>query len=281
MKILDRQNEINSLKIQTTARLLYDRANTIDMIEWIIVILLPILKVFLGQNIFLDYFMILWFFFSFILDYFIEKYTDTASELKKSFDYYVFGWTSNFQEKLLYLSKTYEARNKEFYRKQIRNSGVDNPSGVKDWYTIVEKDVSSEEAIKSAMKQNIYFDKRINNSACFFIVILLVIVLLALSTSELTFYEMLFGLFVTFASFTKKLYSTFVNIRKVSKINSNIENLLCNENKDVDLVYLQSEIDKKRSISRTSNKLIYLFQTQKLHNETSVFLSSNSKDDFK
>ncbi|EGO8501185.1 hypothetical protein EKQ25_02975 [Enterococcus faecalis] len=82
---------------------------------------------------------------------------------------------------------------------------------------------------------------------------------------------MLFGLFVTFASFTKKLYSTFVNMKKVSTINSNIQNLLCD--KDTDLTYLQSEIDKKRSISGTSNKVLYFFQTKKIHDEVSIFKS--------
>lgn len=83
MEILDRQNEIKSLEVQTTARLLYNRADTIDMIQWIVVLLLPILKIFFLQSIFLNYLMIIWFFASFVLDYYIDKYTDTAAELKK------------------------------------------------------------------------------------------------------------------------------------------------------------------------------------------------------
>lgn len=269
MNILNRQNEINSLRIQTTARLLYNKADNIDMIQWIIVLSLPILKIFFVQSVFLNYIMILWFFFSFLFDYYIDKYTETASEFKKSFDYYIYGWVSDFQEKLLYISKTYEARNKEFYEKQTTNSGVDKFKGVKNWYTTVEKGMSQEEAIKLAMKENIYFDTRINKSAYLLIVIFLVIVLFSLLDSGLTFYEVLVGLFINFASFTKKLYSTFLNMKKVSIINSNIENLLCA--KDIDLVFLQSEIDKKRSISRTSNKFIYFFQTTKIHEEVSVF----------
>lgn len=271
MKVLDRQNEIKSLEIQATARLLYNRADTIDMVQWIIVLSLPILKIFFLQNIFLNYLMIIWFFASFVLDYYIDKYTDIAAELKKSFDYYVYGWTNDFQENLLHLSKTYKARNRKFFKTQTSNSGIDKPKGVKNWYTIVEKNMPQEGAIKSAMKENIYFDKRINNGAYFCVVIIVGVLFLVLLTSELTFYEVLFGLFVTFASFTKKLYSTFVNMKKVSIINSNIENLLCSE--DIDLIYLQSEIDKKRSISRTSSKIIYFFQTKKIHDEVSVFRS--------
>lgn len=271
MEVLEKQNESKSLKIQTTARLLCDRAETIDIIQWIIVLSLPILKIFFLQSIFLNYLMMIWFLVSFILDYYIDKFTDTAAELKKSFDYYVYGWTNDFQEKLIHLSKTYEARNKEFFKTQTSNSGIDNPKGVKNWYTTVEKNMSQEQAIKSAIRENIYFDKRINSSACFCVLIFVGILFLTLSTSELTFYEVLFGFFVTFASFTKKLYSTFVNMKKVDNINSNIENLLCD--KDTDLIYLQSEIDKKRSIFRTSFKLIYFFQTKKIHEEVSVFRS--------
>ena len=271
MEILDRQNEIKSLEVQTTARLLYNRADTIDMIQWIVVLLLPILKIFFLQSIFLNYLMIIWFFASFVLDYYIDKYTDTAAELKKSFDYYVYGWTNGFQEKLLHLSKTYKVRNRKFFKTQTSNSGIDKPKGVKNWYTTVEKNMPQEEAIKSAMKESIYFDKRINDRAYLCVLIVVGVLFLVLLTSELTFYEVLFGLFVTFASFTKKLYSTFVNMKNVSTINSNIQNLLCD--KDTDLTYLQSEIDKKRSISGTSNKVLYFFQTKKIHDEVSIFKS--------
>lgn len=269
MKLLDRQNEIKSLEIQATARLLYNRADSIDMIQWIIALSLPVLKFFLLQSIFLNYFMIIWFFTSFVFDYYIDKYTDTAAELKKSFDYYVYGWSNDFQEKLLHLSKTYKARNKKFFKTQTSNSGIDKPKGVKNWYTIVEKNMTQEEAIRSAMKENIYFDNRINNVAYFCVFIIVGALFLVLLISELTFYEVIFGLFVTFASLTKKLYSTLVNMKKVSIINSNIEDLLCS--RDTDLIYLQSEIDKKRSIARTSNKLIYLFQTKNVHEEVSIF----------
>lgn len=46
MEIIDRQNESDSLMIQATARLLYNRADTIDMMQWIIVITLPLLRLF-------------------------------------------------------------------------------------------------------------------------------------------------------------------------------------------------------------------------------------------
>ena len=99
MEIIDRQNESDSLMIQATARLLYNRADTIDMMQWIIVITLPLLRLFFVQNIFLDYFMMVWFLASFVFDYYIDKYTEIAAELKKSFDYYVFGWNDNYQKK--------------------------------------------------------------------------------------------------------------------------------------------------------------------------------------
>lgn len=83
MEILDRQNEIEALEIQATARLLSNRADNISIVQWIIVLLLPILKILLPQSIFLNYLMIIWFFGSFILDYYIDKYTEIAAELKK------------------------------------------------------------------------------------------------------------------------------------------------------------------------------------------------------
>nr|WP_176455252.1 S-4TM family putative pore-forming effector [Carnobacterium maltaromaticum]CRI06582.1 membrane protein of unknown function [Carnobacterium maltaromaticum] len=271
MELLDKQNERKSLWIQTTARLLYNKADNIDMVQWIIVLALPVLKMFFVQNILLNYIMMIWFLVSFVLDYFIDKYTDIATELRKSFDYYVYGWNNDFQEKLVDISKIYQVRNKKYFEHQTVNSGTDKPKGVKNWYTTVKKEMSQEEAVKSAMKENIYFDKRINNVAFLCILIFVSLLLLVLSTSGFTLYEVFFGLFITFASFTKKLYSTFVNLKKVSSINSNIENLL--RANDIDLTYLQSEIDKKRSIPRTSNQLVYFFKTKKIHEEVSEFRS--------
>lgn len=268
MNILDRQNEINSLEIQTTARLLFDRADTINMIQWIIMLSLLFLKFLFSQNIFLNYLMIFWFFTSFILDYYIEKYTDTAAELRKSFDYYVYGWTTDFQEKLLHLSKIYKARNKQFFINQTSNSGTDKSKGVKNWYTTVEKNMTQEKAIRSAMNENIYFDISINKSASFLWLVFVVLLFYSFVSSELSFYEVIFGLFVTFATPMKKVFSTFVNMKKVYTINRNIENLLCS--KEADLIYLQSEIDKKRAISGTTSKYIYFFKSKKIHEEISV-----------
>ncbi|NHI99639.1 hypothetical protein ET007_05800 [Lactococcus garvieae] len=149
----------------------------------------------------------------------------------------------------------------------MEHSGSEPPKGVKNWYTTIEKGVSPENAIKAAMRENIYFDQRINNNAYLLILVLIIGVAISLVMSGLSFYEVLFGLFITFASFTKKLYSTCLNIKKVIAINSNIEDLLCNDQPD--LFYIQSEIDKKRTISGTSNKLIYLFKTKKIHKEVS------------
>ncbi|MBC1400348.1 hypothetical protein HCA55_02105 [Listeria booriae] len=271
MDRLSRQNEMKSLRVQTTARLLYNKADTIDTIQWLVVLSLPVFKIIFLQSIILNYVMIVLFFLSFALDYWIDKYTDIAAELKKSFDFYVYGWTTDYQDKLLDLSKTYEARNKAFYLEQISNSGTDEVKGVKDWYTTVDKNMSQEEFIKSAMKENIYFDKRINNIAFWLIVIFVALTIFALAISGLTFYEVLLGFFVTFASLSKKIYLTLVNLKKVSIINLNIESLLCS--RSINLIYLQSEIDKKRSIPRTSNKLIYNFQTKQIHEEVSVFKS--------
>ena len=268
MEILDRQNEIEALEIQATARLLSNRADNISIVQWIIVLLLPILKILLPQSIFLNYLMIIWFFGSFILDYYIDKYTEIAAELKKNFDYYVYGWTNNFQKKLIHLSRIYRAKKETFFKTQTTNSGIDKHKGVKNWYTVVEGNMPQEEAIKLAMKENIYFDKRINNMAYFYILIILVVLFCVLLSSKLTFYEVCFGLFVTFASFTKKLYTTFVNMKKLNIINSNIENLL--HSQEVDLNYLQSEIDRKRSISSTPKNLIYFFKTTKIHNEVTI-----------
>lgn len=271
MDLLERQNEKKLLEIQATARLFYNRSQTIDMIQWIIVLLLPVLKIFFIQNLILDYVMMVWFFLSFIFDYFIDKYTNLGSKLKKGFDYYVYGWSEQVPDNLLRLSNESKARNKFYFDRQINKSGIEKPGGVKDWYTSVQKGMSKEESIKAAMNENIYFDKRINNSAFILILFISISTVIACAISGLSLYEFLLGCFVTFATFTKKIFSTCLNLKKVSDINKNIEKLI--DAQDVDLHLLQSEIDEKRSISRTSNKLIYLFQTKKVHEEVSSFIS--------
>ncbi|ENZ5565762.1 S-4TM family putative pore-forming effector [Enterococcus hirae] len=272
MELLERQNEMKSLEVQATARLLYNRSQTIDLVEWSCVLLLPILKIIFVHNIAVNYLFISWFFLSFIFDYYIDYYTEIASELKKGFDYYVFAWNDNIPNRLLNVTKKYTAKKRKFYEEQTSQSGTDKPNGVKDWYTMVDKEVTQEEAIKAAMRENIYFDDKINNVANALLISIVGITVYVLAFSGISFYEVLFGLFVTFASVTKKWYSTFSNIKKVRNINRNIDKLLCDQN--VDLYYLQSEIDKKRSISRTSNKLIYFFQRKGTHKEVSFLKTS-------
>ncbi|MFL2140535.1 S-4TM family putative pore-forming effector [Ruoffia sp. FAM 26254] len=267
MDLLNRQNEKESLEIQATARLLYDRADNIDLIEWIIILLLPILKIIFPNSIILNYIMMFWFFLSFVFDYFIEKNTVSAAELKKGFDYYVYGWSKEINKKLISLSKKHKVKNASFFERQVNNTGTDNPRGVKNWYTKIEENMPQEMAIEKAMKENIYFDKGINNLAYGIIVAFVIFVVILLSVSDLTFYEVLYASFVLFASFTKKLYSTYFNLKRVEKINENIDILL--NDKEVDLLYLQTEIDKKRAISRTSNKFIYYFRTKNIHKEVS------------
>ncbi|HBM4019815.1 TPA: hypothetical protein LWK12_002411, partial [Listeria innocua] len=64
MDLLNKQNDIKSLKVQATARLFYNKADTIDTIQWAIVILLPLLKFFFLQSVIVNYILIIWFFVS-------------------------------------------------------------------------------------------------------------------------------------------------------------------------------------------------------------------------
>ncbi|MCO6183794.1 S-4TM family putative pore-forming effector [Leuconostoc fallax] len=267
MNLLERQNNKEALQLQVTARLLYNLANNFDLIQWTIVIVLLILKTIFLQSIILNYLLIGWFFVSLMFDYFIDKYTDTASELKKSFDYYVYGWVDKIPKKDVQMTNEYKREHLSFFKKQMQNSGEGQPRGVKNWYTTVEKDNSNEKNIEAAMRENIYFDKRINKVTLIIIFVLIACITLCLLVSQESFYFVIVNVFISFAPLTTKTYATYRNIKKVQALNFKINNLLSDDNVNFRLV--QSEIDKKRAIPRTTNKLFYYLMTEKIHKNLS------------
>ena len=273
MNLIERQNERQSLEIQASARLVNNKAQRYDLIEWGIILLLPVLKIFFVESSSLDSIMIAWFFASFYFDYSIDHNTSLGAELKKSFDYYVYGWSDQIPSNLIRFSNEKKVKHKPFFNQQVTNSGTDKPGGVKDWYTSVKRNMSREEAIKAAMNENIYFDKKINNVALILVISFLVLIVIVVSFYKLPFNEVLVWCFITFSTLTKKTCTTLKNLKKLSKINDSIEKLLDSEN--VNLLFLQSEIDKKRLIPHTSNFIIYCFQTKRSHEEISYL---NSQD---
>lgn len=263
MDLLKRQNKKKALQVQVTARLLYNRANTLDLIQWVVVIALLLFKTIFSQGIILNYLLIFWFLISLIFDYYIDEYTGTAAELKNIFDYYVYGWVDVIPNKDVQMTNDYKREHLSFFKKQMLNSGESQPHGVKNWYTTVKKYNSNEKNIESAMRENVDFDKKINSFALLLIIFLIVCVLLCLSVSQESFYFVIVNIFISFAPLTTKTYSTYKNIKKVQSLNIKIKSLLCDKNISFKLV--QSEIDKKRSIPRTSNMLLYYLRTTKIH----------------
>lgn len=265
--LVDRQNEENSLKVQATARLLYNRADSIDMFYWGVVIALPTIKIIFPKSILVNYITIASFFGLFIAEFYVNMYTTKAADLKNAFDYYVYNWNSEIPLDLVRFAERYRVKKSDYFESQMENTGEDTVHGVRNWYSSVSADMDNNESVKKAMGENVYFDQEINKIAYICLLIIFIGLIVILSGLGLSLYDVLIGLFISFSSFSRKLYNTLVNLKQVNTVNVNIDKLLCDTN--VNLSYLQSEIDRKRRIPGTSSKYIYKFKSERIHGEVS------------
>ncbi len=145
MTIKQKQNEVELLEVQYSARTLYNIAEGLNIGAWIIAVLWAIFESYIaeGCGITITYMLIINMSIIIITIFFqagVRSCTKYAAGLRMYFDYQLFGWESEeYQEcskqslkdivyKILSLRKKDSAI-------RMRNTGIQNPRGVKDWYT--------------------------------------------------------------------------------------------------------------------------------------------------
>ena len=270
-----RQNEDNILRLQAAARWNLNRADNIDLLYWIASLLLPLLKVIWKQNTLIDLIFIIWFCLTFYLDYKIGEYTQSGAEYKNFFDKYVYGWINEIPGNVCNSSKEIQAHHSNWFVVQMTHTGNETPRGVKDWYEFSSPKFTIDIAIRKSMTENIKYDYHINHILRTIIWFPMISFLIFAYFRKLLFSELLVTFFITFATLTKKIITTLVNIKRSNEINKEIGKTLEKNPDTTELQYAQDLLYKKRLIPGIGNRCIYSSSKNKITNDLQKFLDED------
>lgn len=167
-EIIDRENQSKMLKIQYAARVHFNKGERNNKIVWILCIISALL-IFMPSK-FNTYANYVAFALDLMMLFFnskIEKEIKKAAELRNYFDYFVFNINDKKYSKsdVVQLFEDAEivfSNNKEEAETQLKNTGHDDPPGVKDWYEF-KKEVNGLDSILECQKQNIWWNKKMTN----------------------------------------------------------------------------------------------------------------------
>jgi len=169
-EILKRQNEDQMLKIQYSARGCYNRAEQLGNMAWVCCAISAV-SLIIPESVPVGYQIIAPIIFD-ILALLLSKMQDDsvgqAAEFRAYFDAYVLGINDNYKqhERDRIIGDAIEYCEKHIKKSEveIKNTGFDNPPGVRDWYDLKasKENTSSNEVIFECQKQNAWWDERLS-----------------------------------------------------------------------------------------------------------------------
>jgi len=259
-----RQNEEKALIMQATSRLLCDRADNFDLFNWGSILFLAGGGVLFPHVAWITFAQIIWFFISIFIENVIQKSTVLAAKYKEDFDNYVFGWTKEIASSDYIDANELLSTKPAWKKEQIENTGLDRVNGVKDWYD-VRRDEDQLTAVNSAMRENVFWDLRINTPLWIIMIILIVTFIVIGFLENTSFVQWISIAFITFAGPSKKVIMTLLHLHTVSKINNEIKVCLNVSNNMDNLRSCQKLFFMKRQISGVSNRYLYIANKKKLN----------------
>lgn len=168
VEIQKRQNEIKFLKVQYAARVCFNLAETYNHFAWFACIV-SAFSIFM-PNTWHEYILNgvpFAFDFAAMIFYVVaSRNVGWGACLRKYFDAYVLEINSNQflkseEQRLCEKSETIFAKDLKNSVMQIRNTGHDNPPGVRDWYEF-SKPLNGVDAQFECQKQNIWWNKKLS-----------------------------------------------------------------------------------------------------------------------
>ena len=266
-----KQNEKDMLDILYSQRFYYNRVNCLENLSVVLTLFICIFDFFEIKNsiikIIVNGFMVG---VNALLLCFIKKDIVKGANLKKYFDYSLFGFsgiTKDFEKECKGFIYDVLSKKRKDYNHQVNNNGKSKPPGLKDWY--FDEGKSGEvEVIKSMQKQNLYWDKKISKIYLSFIGVTLILLLCLYVTIcillKFKIIELLAG-FIPFISiiifFTDKIKAYFL-------IDKNVEvaKFLLNKAKNIDdLVEIQEIVDNRRMENFCPPNIIHSIISKNTH----------------
>lgn len=275
--IANRQNEEMLLKFQYTARYYYNRAELFNYLVWILCILNIIINN-VSLSVLYNIKMAIAFLLTFVtlqVEVRTRKYVEIGAAMRKYFDYHLFefeipnmfnGYSKDSLTKIV--ARTI-SKNPEKVAKQIKNSGVGNPQGVRDWYIGINPDDDITVAILECQKQNAFWDREISNKYIYItrtIIVFLVIIFLFAFSKETILEAISFML--SLSPLIVKVFNKHIVIKEYKSISKSIDMLLDispNMITKEHLLTIQEKIDQRRLLTFITPRLLHKVRNKKLY----------------
>lgn len=266
-----KQNEKDMLDILYSQRFYYNRVNCLENLSVVLTLFICIFDFFEIKNsiikIIVNGFMVG---VNALLLCFIKKDIVKGANLKKYFDYNLFGFsgiTKDFEKECKGFIYDVLSKKRKDYNHQVNNNGKSKPPGLKDWY--FDEGKSGEvEVIKSMQKQNLYWDKKISKIYLSFIGVTLILLLCLYVTICILLKFKIIELLAGFIPFISVIIFFIDKIKAYFFIDKNVEVAKCllNKAKNIDdLVEIQEIVDNRRMANFCPPNIIHSIISKNTH----------------
>lgn len=272
--IAKKQNELEMLRIQYSARHCYNFAGILNRMSWLLCIIssvilnLPCVTDRLPRGVAVIGAIIA--IVVIAIDFWKKHLIRMGAALKKLFDYKLFGFDplneiNGFSEKSLKISVgKIITRYPKSCQKQISHSGTDKPNGVKDWYNEISPELSSQDAIQKCQRENLHFDTSLVTFTqwIYIAVLVLLFCVLILLNFNLSYIDVIIKI-CSMISLVIKIVTETLSIYKL-KITLNIIKSLSYTNA-LESQVIQKMIDERRNVDVTIPGIVYKINSRFLH----------------
>lgn len=255
--IQNRQNEDLLLKCQYVARYYYNKAELSNLLSWIAV-LISTLCVFLPDtdNYFFLAIPLIADAFAFFFSCQMNTSVDKGAKLRQYFDAYVlnleYSTYTDFQKSAIkeIIAKVTNTH-KEDCQVQIRNTGHDNPPGVRDWYEF-NCDFSDEDVLYECQTQNCWWDKKMCSLRMYMYIIIFILSIIALiifksSVSNKFFWKIMICSTGIIIRIMERLIANFKYYQLSLKIDGALEATSMSKNID-STISIQEKLNTRRQM---------------------------------
>ena len=266
-EINKKQNEDDMIQLLFYSRYLYNYSIRIIILKIIMVIINIILLLIQKDTIYLSAAFFLLFTILEISEHF---YVKNAAKARNLFDNNLFEFeTKDYEVKIREKAYSLCKRHKKTYDIQKVNLGIDNPPGLRNWYSKKEGNNKNEIAFKCQI-ENTKWDKKINKiDLIIFIAILIVIIILVIFKYYYKELSKLISIILTGFELVYEIIKRFVVYFKhyinISNRECLINLFLKNKIKKDDLIYLQNFIEKRRNMDLVPLNFIHNKITNDMH----------------
>lgn len=280
-EIAKRQNENKHLMFQFSARTCFNHAERANYLVWIVCLLgcvYGVISSLLYQNVVgpLTSVLVL------VLQNHVQRAHSLGAAFREYVDYSLFHLQHSMTfngisvDVLCGKARSIYTRNKDKAEEQFRNTGKDNPRGVRDWYDDINEITDHNEAVFNCQKQNRYWDRRISevylNVVRYVIAAVILSAFLAVFKSK-GFFDYLCSVVFPFTAVIFKAALEYRNIKGYNKRSIELDTLIQNHSDpitDEEISRIQSVVDARRNMLFIVPNILHKILSSRIHDEQKI-----------